>query len=675
MRLLSILHVRTAHDARSWTAFDIRNNGAAWGSGHIPVWFNKRCVLMCGKDYGLLRDFDSALCHESAMIGFPRALMTIQAQHELMYTLKGIVGEIIHGSAGTGAANWSLLLAAGLHPTNQDVGWNTYTCGAFTRPEKFAPFDLARQADDRLSMIKDELLLMQTDPRYVQELLKSKRVVISNVSSDSQLEVELDHAGSLFLIEYLNRYIIWQTISLRSHELAETFEHYGARCEAGLHMPAEVSGQMEALKVLLNDSFRAASANFESIIHSTRALRSHFYAHQFEGHLYVNEKTQTLDQRKPADRLRWRIKTLREEAAQASNAHQGGYSIMFGKALREEESAQIMDRPTREYLSDMMIIDEIRTLLSSSQRGRCPRKDMSRVELEYKTSHGECCVHDDPNCRPPKLKFDNNWQQRVSVLIHNFVDASWPTGRKDMVWLSKADEARDALARLWKGIGEEYEAAEEAGGEPSACGKHLAASITAFDRDATHQANLRAERLLCRDRSLRIKAAAEDAARKLQEHVSQSEWGLTPTDPLSHKPSKVKSTSAAPNLGCHLEDLSIGATAEPVVEHVIAVAKESLAVFHKMYRANSDCLTGGSLRWQAFVRAMKDAGFSAEKASGSAASFKDGSGRSISFHRPHPNPVLDQIMLYGMAKRLTKWFGFDAERFVLRQKGASGGST
>ncbi|KAF2211743.1 hypothetical protein CERZMDRAFT_98176 [Cercospora zeae-maydis SCOH1-5] len=72
-------------------------------------------------------------------------------------------------------------------------------------------------------------------------------------------------------------------------------------------------------------------------------------------------------------------------------------------------------------------------------------------------------------------------------------------------------------------------------------------------------------------------------------------------------------------------------------------------------------------RGQAFVQAMKNAGFTAEESAGSSVSFRSSHGGSICFHRPHPDPVLHPIMLYAMAKRLTKWFGFTLETFVLKE--------
>lgn len=80
-------------------------------------------------------------------------------------------------------------------------------------------------------------------------------------------------------------------------------------------------------------------------------------------------------------------------------------------------------------------------------------------------------------------------------------------------------------------------------------------------------------------------------------------------------------------------------------------------------------MSGGPVKWVNFVAAMVDAGFSGTHSGGSAVTFKDErrGGGSIVFHRPHPESIIDDVMLRGMGKRLSKWFGFDKDSFAVRQ--------
>ena len=47
--------------------------------------------------------------------------------------------------------------------------------------------------------------------------------------------------------------------------------------------------------------------------------------------------------------------------------------------------------------------------------------------------------------------------------------------------------------------------------------------------------------------------------------------------------------------------------------------------------------------------------------------FSNGAEGAINLHKPH-DPVVDNVMLRCMGKRLKKWFGWTGERFVLRAK-------
>lgn len=94
----------------------------------------------------------------------------------------------------------------------------------------------------------------------------------------------------------------------------------------------------------------------------------------------------------------------------------------------------------------------------------------------------------------------------------------------------------------------------------------------------------------------------------------------------------------------------------------IKVTKQSLDVFLLMIPENDEVVK--DVLWDRFVRAMVDAGFSARNSSGSAVSFKkySGNGGKIVFHKPHPVPKIDPVLLRVIGKRMAKWF---RELFVL----------
>ena len=71
-----------------------------------------------------------------------------------------------------------------------------------------------------------------------------------------------------------------------------------------------------------------------------------------------------------------------------------------------------------------------------------------------------------------------------------------------------------------------------------------------------------------------------------------------------------------------------------------------------------------SVDWNSFVESMVDAGFTASTSGGSIVTFENAQGKIV-FHRPHPEPSTDPIMLQSMGNRMNKWFGWGRETFTL----------
>ena len=102
----------------------------------------------------------------------------------------------------------------------------------------------------------------------------------------------------------------------------------------------------------------------------------------------------------------------------------------------------------------------------------------------------------------------------------------------------------------------------------------------------------------------------------------------------------------------------------------VEVNRETVRLLTRMFAPASDTkVNKSSVKWDDLVAALMDAGFQATANGGSAVTFKSMSGQgSIVFHRPHPDPTVDMIMLRSMGKRLAKWFGWEADTFVERGK-------
>jgi len=100
----------------------------------------------------------------------------------------------------------------------------------------------------------------------------------------------------------------------------------------------------------------------------------------------------------------------------------------------------------------------------------------------------------------------------------------------------------------------------------------------------------------------------------------------------------------------------------------LSVPKHTLSIMKLMYPMTQD-ERQKSVGWGAFVNAMNSAGFIAKNGGGSVVIFESISDDGkIIFHRPHPVPNIDPIMMQSMGRRMNKWFGWDRSLFVLAGK-------
>ncbi|KAF7922857.1 uncharacterized protein EAE97_011021 [Botrytis byssoidea] len=107
----------------------------------------------------------------------------------------------------------------------------------------------------------------------------------------------------------------------------------------------------------------------------------------------------------------------------------------------------------------------------------------------------------------------------------------------------------------------------------------------------------------------------------------------------------------------------------------VLVRKSSYAIFQTMFPTRNFEKRTKTVPWDSLVNAMAEAGFIASHdAGGSAVQFEPDTSSpwfrqgKIVFHKPHPERVVDAIMLGAMGKWMEKWFGWSDETFEVGKK-------
>jgi hypothetical protein len=149
---------------------------------------------------------------------------------------------------------------------------------------------------------------------------------------------------------------------------------------------------------------------------------------------------------------------------------------------------------------------------------------------------------------------------------------------------------------------------------------------------------------------------------------SQTQWGTTIEEgrPTPTQKTKIKTRYNKTAMEGGLQDLNLENEPELLVAWV---KKDAFEVFHAMF--SSGTAQKPHTKWEVFVKAFCQVGFSVRHSGGSAVAFEPEESskwfgwEKIVIHRPHPDSDVDPVMLQSIGKRMTRRFCWTASSFQL----------
>ncbi|KAK4496972.1 hypothetical protein PRZ48_011421 [Zasmidium cellare] len=614
-RLLSLLHLRSSRHPSEFALLDCKEVHRTWGRmgpGRLRHFYNSKSMVICGPEYGKLVEWDRQLAHTWATVRFPRALMMLQAQLYIMQFCLEMLDKITNEAEPSGNEKWLQQVAAGFKTPGSETIWSNYTNPAFAPPVVFDPDWLLKKANSRLRFALDEMWLMQTDPAYMHFVIQRQKAnTIYDPKASPSASMRWSNLTRDFVDEMYHRVGFWHVIVIACQNVCDVLKVTGF--QRGQRVAEEADGHMWQLLQELHGRIRLLGENLKRLLPTMSALKARPGTYQL---------ALTFD--------------------------------MLERELESESSARCVDNRLLAYLSDMAAMDEMFGLVYYNQIGSA--KMPAEVDMSFEEHH----------------KHHVNVYKQSSIMMYQlkaFYEASWPRGKHDLAWLEKANNSRRKLAAFWECYRNEYRIGEGKSGMDM---KRSSMDMIEFDIEPEFLAVLEAERRRCEAQSaadtLIAAAKAEKALASLK--IEDCTWGTSSDDasPVRRKKTKAKaereerkfSTDNTAETAASSSPEDIDAQLSP-----IPVKQDSFVVFQKMYsHVGSET---GSARWQQFVQAMVDAGFSATATGGSAVSFSIDKG-SIAIHKPHPEPVIESVPLQGIGRRMKKSFGWSLERFVVWQK-------
>ncbi|KAG4442716.1 hypothetical protein IFR05_001823 [Cadophora sp. M221] len=630
-RLLGLLYNRARLSPEQWAPHENHNLHFGFHQGFLAIDFSGLCVVMHGEDYGKLVPWEKSAAHRLDIIGFPRGQLILEAQAILLDFLCGVVRQLVEGLT---ESNAELVIDVASHLQIPKVKfkqsghvemWSNYINHPFSEPPRFDVDALISAARAGQQEWGDHVWLMQTDPAYFRQVIRSA-VSVMPIERDITVKEQPAYVQALLEITIDSGNYLWWKWTLEDCENIKRLQVKNSdEIKPGKDLPLEYDIVIQSFEMVLIQQME----NFETNMQHSFPQRSGFRE------LFMF--------RKSGGEVQWRLK----HGKRRDSFWDG---IYFKTETLSWCIANLVDPPKDriKYPPSMVFafMDEYLTTASKDERARID--EILYAQLSFYASLDEllCAIRVH---RPGS---------RTKIPINELIKNS----QSRHFQLLRSDEVDETLAKKMGRAGglipilEEFLAAYDSHSDGSKKStdymefSKVSPEYMAVAKDL-FQARQRPEfnGMLERERRKIININQKPAIQKItmdQSNSTQTEWGTSEKSPIrlvvEKQALKPKSRPKKPvsSITSQVESLLTKPEPAPPIA-------------------------------DAFVNAMGEAGFGAYQGSGSAVVFesvnveRDWVGRKIVFHKPHPVAQIDSIRLRAMGKRMERWFGWNKDKFVV----------
>jgi hypothetical protein len=171
---IGLLWSRTYYTPRQWAICDNQRLEWVWKSGSVKTDFS-RLVLNIDPfnfQYWELVSWQAGIFKQRLAIGFPRAILLLEAQQTIMTLLKNVVNDILNAGLPEVDHQEPFLHCNLLKYASEDELWCSYLNQPFTGPRCFGiPYIANTMALTRSVAVAYHLRCLQTNPEYLQRMV------------------------------------------------------------------------------------------------------------------------------------------------------------------------------------------------------------------------------------------------------------------------------------------------------------------------------------------------------------------------------------------------------------------------------------------------------------------------------------------------------------------------
>lgn len=687
--LFALIHYRSTISPSEWATWDSAQLDYSWAQALFDNEFSAKCVSMCISNYGKVTSWSAAAAHRADVLGYPRAVLVLEAQANLFNFLCRLVGKVLQegntfsfGDKTPMRSRWDEAASAGFRRDGRPKAWSPFVNQTFSERYTFANqayspaptlhfSQLIALVKAQKALTADDLLDMQYDIHYMRRYIKELRTgtVMRFLSDDVVGPVLARHVKQTF-----STWQYWHFLEEELQHTASVARKHRIDIRRGQSLPQEMNRAMGALELIAVNTVNQHTLFFTELVTLLKGtddlprfraqIRSLFPARAPFRRIKPNETVKIEFRR---DTLQW----IQEDAlgwclANMTMMHDDwkGFShpMLFSfleHILASENSFQRsrLDTIMMKQLSNLAAAEEVLLAIRMHRPLHSNHALRDFVGIEGRACWMHQAVKDKENVRATDSRAD-----RLGIAGQRFYDDFYrsyaaPHGNKELE-AQQSRNLRKTLEAFWDSVRSfvkgDYAESLLSEQQQATLLEPISAVYTRPYADL-----MKAEETALQN-AKRADDNAADALARL--HIRETASPTVENTPkVKTKTRPVISSQTAPD-GDNTAVEELPAAREDCIE----VNARAHAVFMQMYPYHAEEMSK-MVPWEDFVNAMYSAGCVAQNGAGSAVSFEDtlkAKGKVV-FHKPHPTPKIDPIMLRSIGRRLAKWFGWHRESFVL----------
>lgn len=367
MNLLALIQYRFDSEIADWVMHDFEQLkiGFNWTMG--PPAFNPHCVTMYGKHLGRLIPWNKQSAHRHDIIGYPRAVLILEAQAALFAFMRKMVEMLLEPGLQeipAGHQQWDALVQSDfskIGPTPLDYRRTE----AFRSPPQLDMAAIVECLNEQTDVMFDELWLLQSDSEY----FRAHLVQPKNTEMHDRLAREWREQ---WVLEYALCYSVWadnlRTALNQARCVLMMQKEMGGEVRPGKSLPAEYEAILVLFQRHLEQLFEGQRRDLQCMIPQERSFREHYKILDGGRPKFITQAEKVF----LANPMLWNLEQLcNDESSQSSTFHLGFVDHLMREDAKNEKSR--ISPLLATHISNMIAIDDI----VSSLRYHRPRHGVS----------------------------------------------------------------------------------------------------------------------------------------------------------------------------------------------------------------------------------------------------------------------------------------------------------